>query len=99
MPLPDPRREALANVEDAAIPRVPLPAENLAGLHSLRHSHGSQLLSAGVPLPTVSKRLGHGSTHITAQIYAHAFTTDEQAAADIWDAAMRKAVEGEKARQ
>jgi integrase len=25
------------------------------GLHSMRHSHGSQLLSAGVPLPTVSQ--------------------------------------------
>jgi integrase len=55
--------------------------------------------TAGVPLPTVSKRLGHASTLITAQIYAHAFTKDEQAAADIWDTTTRKAVEGEKARQ
>jgi integrase len=27
-------------------------------LHMLRHTHGSQLLSAGVPLPAVPKRLG-----------------------------------------
>ena len=61
------------------------------GLHSLRHSHGSQLLSAGVALPTVSKRLGHSSVYVTASIYSHAFTGDEIAAAEAWDATMRKA--------
>jgi integrase len=55
------------------------------GLHSLRHSHGSQLLSKGVPLPAVSKRLGHSSPNITATVYAHAFDADESAAARIWD--------------
>ncbi|MEX2301876.1 MAG: site-specific integrase [Bryobacterales bacterium] len=56
------------------------------GLHSLRHTHGSQLLAAGVPLPTVSKRLGHSSVAVTAAIYAHAFAADEIAAADAWEA-------------
>ena len=63
------------------------------GLHSLRHSHGSQLLSAGVPLPTVSKRLGHSNVSVTAAIYSHAFTKDEIAAAEVWDQTMRKAAE------
>lgn len=58
-------------------------------LHSLRHSHGSQLLSAGVPLPAVSKRLGHSSPRITAEIYSHALPHDEEAAAGVWDALMR----------
>jgi hypothetical protein len=54
----------------------------------MRHSHGSQLLSLGVPLPTVSKRLGHSNTHVTATIYSHALPTDETAAARIWNQAM-----------
>ncbi|WP_321476892.1 tyrosine-type recombinase/integrase [uncultured Paludibaculum sp.] len=63
------------------------------GMHSLRHSHGSQLLSAGVPLPAVSKRLGHSSPRITAEIYSHALPNDEEAAADIWEAFMKPSLE------
>jgi integrase len=59
-------------------------------LHTLRHSHGSLLLSAGVPLPTVSKRLGHSSPHVTAMVYSHALPKDEEAAAEIWDSAFRR---------
>lgn len=58
-------------------------------LHSLRHSHGSQLLSAGIPLPAVSKRLGHSSPRITAEVYSHALPQDEDAAASAWDALMK----------
>jgi integrase len=60
-------------------------------LHTLRHSHGSQLLSAGVPLPPVSKRLGHTNIYVTATIYAHALTTDEASAAEKWESAMERA--------
>lgn len=59
---------------------------------TLRHSHGSQLLSLGVPLPTVSRRLGHSSVAVTAAIYSHPFMR-EIAAAEVWDASMRKAVD------
>lgn len=62
-------------------------------LHSLRHSHGSHLLSAGVSLPTISKRLGHSSIRITAEVYRDAFTRDELAAADAWDTMMDSAAE------
>ena len=61
-----------------------------AGLHTLRHSRGSQLLSAGVPLPAVSKRLGHSSVYVTATVHSHALSKDEVAAADAWDAASRR---------
>jgi integrase len=61
-------------------------------LHTMRHSHASLLLAAGVPLPTVSKRLGHSSPHVTAMIYSHALPNDEQAAAEIWDAAYQKSL-------
>jgi integrase len=55
------------------------------GIHTLRHLHGSQLLSAGVPLPTVSRRLGHSSVWTTANVYSHALPPDEIAAAEAWE--------------
>jgi len=54
-------------------------------LHTLRHTHASQLLAAGVSLATVSKRLGHSSVNVTAQIYTHALSRDEVTAADVWE--------------
>ena len=57
-------------------------------MHTMRHSHGSQLLSLGVPLPTVSKRLGHSNVHVTATVYSHALPDDEISAARIWNNAM-----------
>ena len=58
-------------------------------LHTLRHSHGSQLLSLGVALPTVSKRLGHASVNVTATIYAHALPNDEARAAEVWSESIK----------
>jgi integrase len=69
------------------------------GLHSLRHSHASQLLSDGVPLPTVSKRLGHSSVSTTARIYSHAFRQDEIDAASTWETTMGKVLKGSQAKQ
>jgi integrase len=42
-----------------------------ASLHTLRHSHGSQLIADGVPIPEVSARLGHANPNVTMSIYAH----------------------------
>ena len=39
--------------------------------HSLRHTHASILLSQGIQVLTVSKRLGHSNPTITMQTYAH----------------------------
>lgn len=57
-------------------------------MHTLRHTRGSHLLSMGVPLPTVSKRLGHANTPITATVYSHALEKDEQGSAEAWKKAM-----------
>ena len=62
-------------------------------LHSLRHGHASQLLSEGVPIPTVSKRLGHANPTITLKLYSHALEPDELAAAQRWDDAFADVVE------
>lgn len=52
-------------------------------LHDLRHSHASVLISAGVPIIAVSKRLGHSSINITLSTYAHLLqkTEDEMVSA------------------
>jgi integrase len=56
-----------------------------ASLHSLRHTHGSHLLAAGMELPAVSVRLGHAEANVTARVYSHALPADDQRAADVWD--------------
>ena len=39
--------------------------------HALRHTHTSLLAEQGVPLQTISRRLGHHSSAITEEIYLH----------------------------
>jgi integrase len=41
-------------------------------LHKLRHTNASLLIAGGLPVTTVSERLGHANAAITTQIYAHA---------------------------
>lgn len=40
-------------------------------LHDLRHTHGTLLIKAGVPVKVVSERLGHSSVAFTMQVYQH----------------------------
>jgi integrase len=42
----------------------------------------------GVPLPTVSKRLGHANAHIAATVYSHVLEKFEQSSADAWEKEM-----------
>ena len=49
--------------------------------HSLRHTHASQLIDAGVDIATISKRLGHATPGITLSVYAHRFQQDDSKAA------------------
>ena len=46
--------------------------------HALRHSHGSVLLSKGVDLKYVSKRLGNKNISTTIDIYIHLLDTQRQ---------------------
>jgi integrase len=61
-----------------------------ASLHSLRHSHVSQLIASGVPLPAVAARVGHASTETTARVYAHMITGQDEEAAAKWQEYQRK---------
>lgn len=56
-----------------------------ASLHTLRHSHGSHLLAAGLDLPAVAARLGHASVQTTARIYAHVIPGRDDKAAEMWE--------------
>jgi integrase len=57
-------------------------------LHGLRHTMASLALQNGVDIATVSERLGHANTRITAQIYLHGSKETDRAAADALDAAL-----------
>jgi integrase len=50
-------------------------------LHSLRHTHASTLIAAGLDVLTISRRLGHGTPAITLNVYGHLFKPDDRAAA------------------
>lgn len=49
--------------------------------HGLRHLHASLLLNEGVPVTTVSARLGHANPNVTMKIYAHALPGQDVQAA------------------
>ena len=61
-----------------------------ATFHSLRHTHASALITRGLDLLTISRRLGHGSPVITLGVYGHLFKPDDRAAA-IMEAALKGA--------
>ena len=52
-------------------------------LHDLRHFVATRLLDAGVPVRSVSERLGHASATTTLTIYAAALPATDKVAADI----------------
>ncbi len=50
--------------------------------HSLRHTHASMLIAAGVDILTISRRLGHTKAAITLDVYGHLMPGADKAAAD-----------------
>jgi integrase len=42
-----------------------------AGFHILRHTYGSKLAMAGVPIAVIAEALGHADERITRKHYAH----------------------------
>src|SRR5690606_25392517 len=48
--------------QQAGVPRIPF--------HSLRHTHITDLIAAGVPLKVASHRAGHSSVEVTSNFYA-----------------------------
>jgi integrase len=52
-------------------------------IHDLRHSHATLLLSRGVPITVISKRLGHADMTMTLNTYSHLIPEDEDKAIDL----------------
>ena len=52
-------------------------------LHDLRHMHATELLAAGVPVRTVSGRLGHANAATTLNVYAHFLEASDAEAATV----------------
>jgi integrase len=51
-------------------------------LHTLRHTHASSLIAAGLDVLQVARRLGHGSASITLDTYGHLFKQTDDRAVD-----------------
>ena len=62
--------------------------------HDLRHSHATQLLSAGVHPKIAQERLGHSTITTTMDLYSHVTKTMQEDAADQLDKAFRRAMTG-----
>lgn len=52
------------------------------GFHCFRHTHASELISAGIPIQEVSKRLGHAKISTTLDIYSHCVPTKDDRITD-----------------
>ena len=86
-------RQALGLTKDfsQAMEAIGLPHVTL---HSLRHTHASQLITSGMDILTVSRRLGHSSPAITLTVYGHLLSPEDRAA-DIMQATFANAgIEG-----
>lgn len=71
-------------IQKTSLPRI--------RFHDLRHTHASQMLSAGVHPKVASERLGHSSIGITLDLYSHVMPGMQADAAEQVDAAIRKAI-------
>ena len=56
-----------------------------SSFHTLRHTHVSMLLAAGVPIKTVQERLGHASIQTTIDTYGHLMGNAQAEAAERLD--------------
>ena len=73
------RPAQLSQVFEDLVTRSALPDSKL---HGLRHVHASLLLATGVSLAIVSKRLGHSTITVTADLYSHLLGDANRAAAE-----------------
>lgn len=78
-------RAGYDGLRDRLVTACELAGVPYLGLHAARHTAATAWLTAGVPLPSVSARLGHSSTRETAETYAHALPHGDQLALDALD--------------
>jgi integrase len=66
-------------------------------LHDLRHTHGTLLIKAGVPVKVVSERLGHGNPAFTIDTYQHVLPGMQAKAARTYEALIAEERPGRRA--
>jgi integrase len=76
---------ALTKARSVVMHEIGLPGVTL---HSLRHTHASQLIASGLDILTISRRLGHGSPTITLNVYGHLFSNTDDRAAQVIEATL-----------
>jgi integrase len=81
--------ERIAN--RAGIPRI--------RLHDIRHTHGTLLIKAGVPVKVVSERLGHGNPAFTIDTYQHVLPGMQAEAARTYEKLIDEARPGNAGRR
>src|SRR5262249_15566335 len=69
--------------DELGLPRI--------GVHGLRHSAATFMVSAGVSPKLVAQRLGHANPSITLGTYSHVLPGHDRAAADAYAAALARA--------
>jgi integrase len=82
------RPDSISAAVSALFRKLKLPKGT--SLHTLRHTHGSHLLAAGMELPAVSARLGHSNPYVTATVYSHVLSGRDDEAAKLWDKFQRR---------
>ncbi len=72
-------------------------------LHGLRHTHGTLLIAAGVPVKVVSERLGHARPAFTIDTYQHVLPGMQAQAARVFESLVappnRESEKSEKTRE
>ena len=77
--------EILKNYNAAVDESLQLPVIHM---HNLRHTAASLLVSEGVDISTVARRMGHAKTSTTLNIYTHAYAENDTAASETLDKAL-----------
>jgi len=62
----------------------------IATLHGLRHTHASRLITAGMDVLMITRRIGHASPEITLRVYGDLFSNTDAGPADTTDATFSK---------
>lgn len=61
----------MRKLQDETASEFGRPLSAIISFHGLRHSHASYLLSRGIDIYYISKRLGHSDITITMRVYSH----------------------------